>query len=367
MAFEKLNAERDLPSVIINMPELRRMDARKRALHVFIWSVAGLVFIALAGLIYLELAVRPKETVSAETLEVKKEDKGSLKLTVKFVPERVAGAVVEVDGKVISGSPPYVYVPPGEDYHSIRIRVPGYRNMNRDVQLNESEVVTFTLIPDPSAQMAMADNDAAQDDDADEIGDSEEFAANSDDLIEEIDEANGVLVAEATHQKKKEKQAAEKALKAASTRSEGNAKAGKANQEAIAVKTKKTTGTATTGTETSPGKRVASTNSAISGDAGDGKAGTAEADDAGASPLPSPSIPVSQLTRPPRASLVINAPPGVSSRVAVHVNGQMRGYLPVLLKIDAGLHELIFIVDGNRTFQMVKVNAGEIVRIVPKL
>ena len=78
-------------------------------------------------------------------------------------------------------------------------------------------------------------------------------------------------------------------------------------------------------------------------------------------------IPSIQLYKPPKASLIINAPLGVANRVAVSVDGQMRGYLPVLLKVDAGLHELTFVYDGHRTFQMVKLNAGQIVRIVPNL
>ncbi|MBN2715895.1 MAG: PEGA domain-containing protein, partial [Deltaproteobacteria bacterium] len=188
MAFRNYYAEMELPTVIIDMPELQRIASRKKAQHAIMYILAALTFVGLSGLIYLELTAQTKEVVKAETLEVKDDASGSLKLTVKLAPQNVVGAVVEVDGEVISGNPPYVYIEPSEEYHSIKISAPGYEVMSKDVQVTASEVMTFSLIAKDSTKLAdNSDIDAS--DDTDRLSDSD-FEPNSDDLIEEIEDGD---------------------------------------------------------------------------------------------------------------------------------------------------------------------------------
>jgi hypothetical protein len=349
MAVVNLNAELELPSVIIDMPELQKMAARKKVFQAAMWSLAILIFSALSALIYLEITGSTRETVSADELEVKNVAQSSLKLTVQLVPENVQGAVVQVDGKVISGNPPYVYLEPTDDYHSIRIRAPGYRHMNKDVQVTSSEVVSFTLIPESARQVAAISVEELM---AEEL-DTEGFDENSDDLIEEISpDAAGSPAG------KKQKENARK-LNNPSVQNEKTRKAvGGGKQIAAAAgapantpagKSPRSAGKADAAATTKASKKTTVN-------------GAAEEKSEKSSIIPSV-----QLYKPPKASLIINAPLGVTNRVAVSVDGQMRGYLPVLLKVDAGLHELTFVYDGHRTFQMVKLNAGQIVRIVPNL
>ena len=359
MAFSNLNAELELPSVIIDMPELQQMAARKKAYQATLWIVAILVFSTLAALIYLEITGSTRETISADKAEVKKAAQGSLKLTIQLVPEDVQGAVVQVDGKVVSGNPPYVYLAPTEDYHSIKIRAPGFRNMNKDVQVNASEVMAFTLIPESARQVAAITVEELEARMAENL-DSEGFDANSDDLIEEIpandnrpggknrlkENAKG-LKKVAGGVNPKDKPGADKLSAATAVAGSGAAGAKRANVDAA-------------GKNSPPDSKTAAGAAA--------SAGKATADNAAVEKTDKSSIiPSVQLYKPPKASLIINAPVGISNRVAVSVDGQMRGYLPVLLKVDAGLHELTFVYEGHRTFQMVKLTAGQIVRIVPNL
>jgi len=355
MAVVNLNAELELPSVIIDMPELQKMAARKKAFQAAMWSLAILIFSALSALIYLEITGSTRETVSADELEVKNDAQGSLKLTVQLVPEHVQGAVVQVDGKVISGNPPYVYLEPTDDYHSIKIRAPGYRHMNKDVQVTSSEVVSFTLIPESARQVAAITVEELM---AEEL-DTEGFDENSDDLIEEIPQN-----AAGSQAGKKQKENARRLNNAGGQNEKTRKAVGSGKQLAAAAGSP--TNTAAGKSPQSAGKASAAVVADAAATTEDSKKttvnGAAEEKSERSSVIPSV-----QLYKPPKASLIINAPLGVTNRISVSVDGQMRGYLPVLLKVDAGLHELTFVYDGHRTFQMVKLNAGQIVRIVPNL
>ena len=393
MAFEQYYyAEMTLPSVIIDMPELRRMAARRRALRVFWYSAAAITFAALAGLIYLELNNRPIEMVQAEALEVKDTAAGSLKLTIKTAPEGISGAVVEVDGEVISGNPPYVYLSPSDEYHSIKISAPGYDVTSKDVQVAASEVMTFSLTAKNAPVVADAE-DMIGEYDHENIDDSE-FAENSDDLIEEIfDDApagsgerrrGGKGVGRKGNERERERERGKG----------GNGRRGRAGRNGgVAIQSVSlgfgqsatsqangaeagapvvTAPSATTAESPASPQPVASGSAGAATDTPPGRITTVPAQPLAGGGAASSGAGVGaavarQHALPAKASLIINAPLGISSRVRVSVDGQMRGYLPVLLKVDPGLHELTFMTDGRRTFQMVKLNSGQIVRIIPNL
>ncbi|MBN2670325.1 MAG: hypothetical protein JXX29_01555 [Deltaproteobacteria bacterium] len=349
MSYTDFQAELNLPSVIIDVPELEKMVAKKKMIHMAMFAVAGVFFLVLSGLIFLELTSEPTEVVKVEAVEANETD--SITLTVKLVPGNIPGAVVQVDGDVISGNPPYAYLTPSEDYHSIRVTAPGYEGISKDVQLSTSEVMTFAMTPTATA-VQMADNDGqlGMEDDLD----TDSFGTNSDDLIEELDDSQ--VVAEAPAVDVTEESARD-------TGGSARRAGGRGKQVSLKTPARTTANPATSVAAAAPVAKVSQPSTAAH------SAAVAKADGANSSSQyglgPAPST--AAASGPAKASLIINAPLGMTSRVAVSVDGQMRGYLPVLLKIDPGLHELTFVYEGHRTFQMVKLSSGQIARIVPNL
>lgn len=348
MPSTDFNAELDLPSVIIDVPELQQMIAKKKRMHTASLAGAAVLFVVLAGLIFMELTAAPKKVVAVDVVET--DPATSIRLTVKLIPENISGTVVEVDGKIISGNPPYVYLTASEEYHSVKVNAPGYEGISKDVQLTSSEVMTFTLTSlsgtssGATGEMASVDGDDF---------DTDSFGENSDDLIEEVDESQ--MVAAVLRNPKKGK-GRTKASAGNTGRRVGNEKrhstAGEKKMSPSAMDGD--SGTAV------PAAPVAPTSSSVENNATANTTGnSAVVANREAAPAAS--------QQSVKASLIINAPEGVGSRVAVFVDGQMRGYLPVLLKIDAGPHELTFVYDGHRSFQRVTLSPGGIARIVPTL
>lgn len=341
MAFTNPTDELNLPTVIINIPELHKAAARKKVLHILLLFLMAFGFVALVSFIYMILTVLPKEMVNSQSLEVTKKAQGSLELTIKLSPENVEGVEVEVDGKIITGNPHSVYLSPTEEYHSIRVYAPGYGNVNKDVQVTASEVVAFTLIPTDATLIAA--NESSQRATQYKLGTKENEPS--------------VVTKKIYRKKSGEKQTAKKERRLPQKKEVEHANTADNRQKEVALATNES--------------NVASTSAVIPTQVATASARpTAAAIDSATSnrvPHRSTPIPSSQLYRPAQASLIINTPHGVSNRVAVSLDGQRRGYLPILLMVDAGLHELTFEHDGNRSFQMVKLNAGQIVRIIPKL
>ncbi|MBN2527171.1 MAG: PEGA domain-containing protein [Deltaproteobacteria bacterium] len=365
MALLRFNAEMKLPTIIIDMPELERMAARKKVWLVIFYMLAACGFIALSGLIFLELTTGQRETVNAATIEVNNTQASSCKLTVKVVPEQLDGTVVEVDGDVITGNPPYVYLEQSEEYHSIRISAPGYEAIHKDVQVDSSEVLTFALISVDAPEVADAsvdENANAEPGDVDSasINGSEMDAAGTALSEVSVDDKTGTphngeelaLLDKSTLTKRK---GGKKSVRGEAERKSAGAQAKGARHRAGAVATRRKDATGTSASE-SVGK-ADSTNPFFK------KSGTSSTSDDSAVG----AAVVRGGEQQTRASLIINAPVNVSSRVRVSVDGKMRGYLPVLIKVEPGLHELTFITEGHRTFQMVKLKPGQIVRVIPNL
>jgi hypothetical protein len=328
------NFEMDLPTVVLDMPELDEFLARRRAILRMLMGIAVILFVGMALLIYRELTVMPREMVNGAAAEVKDlQTKPSVRLSVTTVPPRITGAVITVDGEEISGDPPYVYLKPSESYHSIRISAPGYEVFSKDVQIGHNEMMTFSLVERESRAAAgnskqRAKKSAIDFDFASELPEKEKIA-----IATRANVASVVPVGSA-------------GLSSAA----GTARTPRGLQPATRGKPGRKHGKSSAGRSRPGGKTVlAEVGSGTSDGSGIGTA---------AMHLGGKSI---------AASLIINAPVGLSQRVKVSVDGKMRGYLPVLLKVDPGLHELAFSSEGRRTFQMVKLGPGQISRVVPQL
>lgn len=352
------------PTVIVDMPELRRMVVRKQIFRVFviILSILGCAF--LGGLNYMELTSESKEVVNVE-LPPDEPQASSITLTVKLVPGDISGAVVEVDGEVISGNPPYVYLKPSEDYHSIKVTAPGFDDVTKDVQLTISEVMTFALTeivqPDSSSEpIALATLDP------DKIPPSNEIEVSQQGSVQEVAvEKENVAASKRDEVRVSSRPGAKKlSNRGRATRKGPQERVIKEGRKSSAsVKRADSTGVSAARTAVvppTPPVQSAPPASGVRSDEGDRGDGGEIKYGLGPAPAGKPY-------QASKASLIINAPLGMNSRVAVSVDGQMRGYLPVLLKIDSGLHELTFVYEGHRSFQMVKLSPGQIARIVPNL
>ncbi len=332
------NFEMDLPTVILDMPELDEFLARRRAILRVLMGMAVILFVGMALLIYWELTVMPREMVNGAAAEVEDlQTKPSARLSVTTVPPRISGAVITVDGEEISGDPPYVYLKPSESYHSIRISAPGYEVFSKDVQIGHSEMMTFSLVEREDRAMAGNLNQRPKKSAIDY-----DFAS---DTQPELAEKGKIAVATRTNVA-----GVVPVGKAGLSSVAGAARTPRGLQPATRGKPGGKQGKLSAGRSRPGGKTVLA--EVGSGTSDGSRNGTAAARRGGESIA---------------ASLIINAPVGLSHRVKVSVDGKMRGYLPVLLKVDAGLHELAFSSEGRRTFQMVKLGPGQISRVVPQL
>jgi hypothetical protein len=333
-----INFEMDLPTVVLDMPELDEFLARRRAILRVLMGVAAILFGGLALLIYQELTVMPKQMVNGASLEVKDlESQPSVRLTVATVPPNLNGTVIAVDGEEISGDPPYVYLKASDRYHSIRISSPGYEVFSKDVQIAHDEMMKFSLVEREGLATARTGKRRPKKAaiDFDFASESQGEASPMQVKTAGVSGTAGVNVA-------RRKSAAPPAAGTART-ARGVQPANKGKRRA-GKQAKNSSGHSRTG-----GKSAAAV--AASAPAAVAETGAPVARQ-GAGAIP--------------ASLIINSPVGITQRVKVSVDGKMRGYLPVLLKVEPGLHELAFSSDGRRIFQMVKLAPGQISRIAPQ-
>ena len=331
------NFEMDLPTVVLDMPELDEFLARRRAILRMLMGIAVILFVGMALLIYRELTVMPREMVNGAAAEVRASQKSSVRLSVTTVPPGITGAVITVDGEEISGDPPYVYLNPSEGYHSIRISAPGYEVFSKDVQIGHSEMMTFSLVeresPATAGKSKQREKKSAIDFD---------FAS---DTQPELAENEKIAVATRTNVA-----SVVPVGRAGLSTVSGAARTPRGLPPATRGKPGRKQGKSSAGRSRPGGKTLlAEVGSGTSDGSGIGTVATHQGGESIA------------------ASLIINAPVGLSQRVKVSVDGKMRGYLPVLLRVDPGLHELAFSSEGRRTFQMVKLGPGQISRVVPQL
>lgn len=330
------NFEMELPTVVLDMPELEEFLARRRAILRALMGMAVILFIGMALLIYREITVMPKEMVNGASVEVEDlQTKPSVRLSVTTVPPRINGAVITVDGEEISGDPPYVYLKPSESYHSIRISAPGYEVFSKDVQIGHSEMMTFSLVEREGRATARTSKQRMKKTAID-------FDFASDTQHEQVEKEKVTVVTGANV-------ASVVPVGGAGLSGAGAARTPRGLQPAArripnGKQAKSSAGRSRPGGKTAPAEVASGTS--------DGRTATPAAYQGAGSIA---------------ASLIINAPVGLSHRVKVSVDGKMRGYLPVLLKVDPGLHELAFSSEGGRTFQMVKLAPGQIFRVVPQL
>ena len=75
----------------------------------------------------------------------------------------------------------------------------------------------------------------------------------------------------------------------------------------------------------------------------------------------------SQGTTREKGLLSIGLPPGAKpNTIRISVDGRLRGKVPIKIRLSAGIHEIVYSLDGKRVMRMVRVNAGQTKEVTAK-
>jgi hypothetical protein len=127
--------EKNLSSVIVDLPEFFAAQKRKRAVK-WVWIISStFIFSILGALLVMEFFLGGARQLVDD----------SIVLTVKVSPENVNGVNVLVDDNQLNGNPPYLILKSSLNYHSIVVSAPGYETVTKDMILESSQIVNVNL------------------------------------------------------------------------------------------------------------------------------------------------------------------------------------------------------------------------------
>lgn len=309
-----MDDELSIPSVIVDMPEVQ-LEAKRITKNRTITVSAGIaVFVTLLGLIFANLGTDSSGSDA---------DSKEITLTVRVSPKH---ATVDVNGEKISGNPRSMTLQSSDEFRSITARAQGYETISKDVKLYDSQEVVLELVRIRETEEGSADSRNSSRGIGEEADDGAGSPGEMDDSI--VDDKNIATVATS-----KRKGAASRARPRASGK---------------------------------PASKPAAPASSSWPD---------EKSPASSAPKPSTRAPADSYAGPsvggvPATSmgtLQVRVPNGATAPISVSVNNRRHGNAPTSIKVEPGLHEIVFTYQGNRIFRMVNVKAGQTKRITPDI
>jgi DamX protein len=132
------------PSVIVDMPEVASGGGKKKLLAV-VGIVGALAAIGIVAFLVLGGEKEPPKEPPKPPAEVT--------ITIKVSP---SSAVVNVDGKRVSGDPPMLTVAPSDAPHTVKAKADGYESLEKDVKFDATKTIELQLIEvvAPSGEVA---------------------------------------------------------------------------------------------------------------------------------------------------------------------------------------------------------------------